>query len=60
MDTTRARRELGWQPTRTSGDALRELLEGIADKAYGPTPPLAQGGWRAPAVTPETPQLPTS
>ena len=60
MDTTRARRELGWQPTRTSGDALRELLEGIADKASGPTPPLAQGGWWAPAVSPETPQVPTS
>ena len=58
LDTTRARKELGWQPTRTSGEALRELLEGLADKAAGPTPALAGDGWRAPAVTPVTPQRP--
>src|SRR4051812_20058361 len=29
MDTTRARRELGWQPERSSTDALMDLLEGI-------------------------------
>src|SRR3954470_10079377 len=28
MDTTRARRELGWQPERSSTDALMDLLEG--------------------------------
>ena len=60
MDTARARRELGWLPTRTSGDALRELLEGLADRAAGPTPALARSGWRAPAITPVTPQVPTS
>ena len=60
LDTTRARTELGWQPTRTSGEALRELLEGLADKAYGPTPALARDGWRAPATTPVNPQVPAS
>ena len=60
LDTTRARNELGWQPTRTSGDALRELLEGLADRASGPTPALAREGWRAPAITPVTPQVPAS
>ena len=57
MDTSRARGELGWHPTRTSGEALRELLEGFADKAYGPTAPLARDGWAAPAITPVTPQI---
>lgn len=60
LDTTRARTELGWSPTRTSGEALRELLEGFADRASGPTPPLARHGWRAPAVTPVTPQAPAN
>jgi UDP-glucose 4-epimerase len=60
LDTTRARKELGWSPRYTSGQALCELLEGFADRAYGPTPPLARGGWRAPAVTPVTPQIPSN
>ena len=60
MDTTRARRELGWQPTQTSGQALCELLEGLADRAFGPTPALARDGWRAPAITAVTPQVPAS
>jgi UDP-glucose 4-epimerase len=60
LDTTRARTELGWQPTRTSGQALRELLDGLADKASGPTPALARDGWRAPAITPVTPQVPVN
>lgn len=55
MDTTRARRELGWEPTRTSGEALRELLDGFAAGAAGPTPALARSGWRAPGTTPVTP-----
>jgi nucleoside-diphosphate-sugar epimerase len=41
MDTARARRELGWEPTTTSLDALAELLNGIRDAAGGRTPPLA-------------------
>ena len=40
MDTGRIRRELGWEPRRTSMGALRELLEGIAGGEGGDTPPL--------------------
>jgi len=42
MDTTRARRELGWAPTRGADEALLELLDGIRDGADFPTPPLAR------------------
>jgi nucleoside-diphosphate-sugar epimerase len=58
LDTTRARQELGWTPARTAGDALRELLAGIADRASYPTPALARSGWRAPATSAVTPQAP--
>jgi nucleoside-diphosphate-sugar epimerase len=46
MDTTRARTELGWEPTRSAGDALLELLDGLRSGAGGRTPPLdpAAGG----------------
>ena len=44
MDTRRAREELGWKPRRDAGDALRELLEGIAEGAGLDTPPLEPGG----------------
>jgi UDP-glucose 4-epimerase len=40
LDTSRIREELGWRPTVAAGDALRELLEGVADGAGAPTPPL--------------------
>src|SRR5690606_34227367 len=40
MDCARARHELGWEPTVASTDALRELFDGLADRAGGPTPPL--------------------
>jgi UDP-glucose 4-epimerase len=40
MDTSRIRRELGWEPTRTADAALLELLEGIRVGAGAPTPPL--------------------
>jgi UDP-glucose 4-epimerase len=47
MDTTRARTELGWQPRHTAGDALLELLDGLAAGAGGPTPPMdANAGGR--------------
>jgi UDP-glucose 4-epimerase len=47
MDTTRARTELGWQPRRTSGDALLELLDGMRRGAGAPLPPLdAKAGGR--------------
>jgi len=60
LDTTRARQELGWSPRYTSGQALCELLEGFAERAYGPTAPLARHGWRAPATTAVTPQVPSN
>jgi UDP-glucose 4-epimerase len=41
MDCTRARTELGWQPRRSSIEALEELLDGLHDGADFPTPPLA-------------------
>jgi UDP-glucose 4-epimerase len=46
MDTTRAREELGWEPTVTSLQALAELLDGLRHADGGPTPPLdpAAGG----------------
>ena len=40
MDTTRAHEELGWQPSRSSIEAIREVLSGIADAEGEPTPPL--------------------
>ncbi|HSJ73221.1 MAG TPA: NAD-dependent epimerase/dehydratase family protein [Miltoncostaeaceae bacterium] len=44
MDAARARRELGWAPRQTSAQALTELLDGMADRAGAPTPPLAPRG----------------
>jgi UDP-glucose 4-epimerase len=44
MDTARAREELGWTPRRDTGEALRELLEGMAEGAGFDTPPLEPGG----------------
>ncbi|HEX4804513.1 MAG TPA: NAD-dependent epimerase/dehydratase family protein [Conexibacter sp.] len=41
MDTGRARRELGWEPRRSSVEALLELLDGLHDGADFPTPPLS-------------------
>jgi UDP-glucose 4-epimerase len=41
MDTARARTELGWEPCRTSTEALHELLAGIRERAGIDTPPLA-------------------
>jgi nucleoside-diphosphate-sugar epimerase len=40
MDTTRAREELGWQPRRSSLEAIRDVLAGIAEADGEPTPPL--------------------
>jgi UDP-glucose 4-epimerase len=40
MDTTRARRELGWAARRSADEALVELLDGIRDGAGFGTPPL--------------------
>ncbi|MDP8960333.1 MAG: NAD-dependent epimerase/dehydratase family protein [Actinomycetota bacterium] len=40
MDTTRARSELGWEPTRSSLEAVREMLEGMREGGAMDTPPL--------------------
>jgi UDP-glucose 4-epimerase len=42
MDTTRARTELGWEPQRSAGDALLDLLEGLRTGADFGTPPLSR------------------
>ena len=52
LDVTRARRELGWSPEWSAGDALLDLLGGFADAAHGPTPALAQD---APPLSPRAP-----
>jgi UDP-glucose 4-epimerase len=44
MDTTRARRELGWQPRHTAAEALLDLLEGMRRQEGIDTPPLEPGG----------------
>ena len=44
MDVTRARKELGWSPTRTAGDALLELLDAMRRGDGLATAPLAPGG----------------
>jgi nucleoside-diphosphate-sugar epimerase len=41
MDTTKARTELGWAPTRTSTQALLELIDGLRRSDGIDTPPLA-------------------
>jgi len=40
MDVRRIRAELGWSPSKTSSDALLELLAGLRARSGGPTPPL--------------------
>ena len=41
MDTARARRELGWTPRFSAGEALLDLLAGFRAGAGAETPPLA-------------------
>ena len=41
LDSTRARRQLGWEPKRDAGEALLELLDGLRHSAGFDTPPLA-------------------
>lgn len=40
LDCTRARTELGWEPTWSSTDALAELFAGIAEEAHTTSAPL--------------------
>ena len=44
MDASRAHAELGWTATRSAGDALLELLDGMRRADGIQTPPLAPGG----------------
>lgn len=41
LDSSRARRELDWQPLRTSTDAIREFLDGVRKGSGEQTAPLA-------------------
>jgi nucleoside-diphosphate-sugar epimerase len=41
MDTSRARRELGWTPERSADEALLDVLEGLRTGAGLDTPPLS-------------------
>jgi nucleoside-diphosphate-sugar epimerase len=41
MDTTRAKQGLGWNPHRTSEQALLDLLDGMGHGASFDTPPLS-------------------
>jgi nucleoside-diphosphate-sugar epimerase len=41
MSSARARAELGWTPSRSALQALRELVDGIGAGRDYPTPPLA-------------------
>jgi UDP-glucose 4-epimerase len=43
LDSSRARRELGWEPRRSAVEAFRELLDGMRERAGAETPPLAPG-----------------
>jgi nucleoside-diphosphate-sugar epimerase len=43
MDTSKAHRELGWAPKRTSTQCAVELIEGLAESAVGTT---AAMGWK--------------
>jgi nucleoside-diphosphate-sugar epimerase len=41
VDSSRAQRELGWEPRRSAVEAFRELLGGMRERAGVETPPLA-------------------
>ena len=49
LDSGRFRAELGWQPKHSGVDALREVMEAMAEGAGGPTPPLDPAGARLPS-----------
>ena len=46
ISAARARRELGWEPRHSAGEALRELMVGIRHGQGYPTPPLEKSGLR--------------
>jgi UDP-glucose 4-epimerase len=43
LDASRIRTELGWEPRHSGTDALREVMEAMAEGEGGPTPPLHSG-----------------
>ena len=47
LDASRIRAELGWQPRYSGADALREVMEAMAEGEGGPTPPLHATGTRS-------------
>jgi nucleoside-diphosphate-sugar epimerase len=47
MDASRARRDLGWEPTSSSLDAILSFVRGMAAGAGGATEPLQPDGVRA-------------
>jgi UDP-glucose 4-epimerase len=47
LDSTRAREELGWHPRHDALETVKELLQGLADRAAGRTPPLRRGDRRS-------------
>jgi nucleoside-diphosphate-sugar epimerase len=44
LDASRAQRELGWRPARSSVDALLDVFDGMQHKQGMPTPPLRPEG----------------
>jgi nucleoside-diphosphate-sugar epimerase len=44
MNTSRIREELGWDPDRSGGEALLELLRAMRTQVGAETPPLRRGG----------------
>lgn len=40
LDATRAKTQLGWEPRRSSTQAVEDLLDGFAENVHGPTPAL--------------------
>lgn len=53
LDASRIRTELGWQPQHSGTDALREVMEAMAEGEGGPTPPLHATGTRSSRNTSE-------
>ena len=47
LDASRIRAELGWEARRSGADALREVMEAMAEGAGGSTPPLHAAGGRS-------------
>jgi UDP-glucose 4-epimerase len=54
IDSSRARRELGWRPEHGSLGTLFELLHGIEDGSGIATPPLAPPGQVGAATAPSS------